>query len=632
MLAYHIQPEMVSTWQHWYWYKKFTRSYAVQLETVASEDPFDCWKTTWRSAQRSLGSLHPAARLPLLPSRIACCYVRAEFRPQCFGVVQQVKLPEEPRGYVWYHPHNCCGSQTLAVTMQKYTRCSLQGQKVWRVAVARALSDARHCQNRPRSRHLAVRSNLGQHRLGDKVLSRAPPCPAAAALLQASCKLRGRDHTPARADQQALELRDVGRHDKHCSIYGHDSAACCLAQVCKTDVSGVRCLACLLTEVPWGSWSRNQLLLLVGLLRVASPVSTSSSLPRLPEAFHQLLDAGQSEPAKEPAGVSAPRLTPLLMTLSTGIRLTGHRRLYSALHALQVAAPLHLLHPADLSRVLRALAERPPQRVRRLRPLPERHPFELPVSAACGAATAAFVASYRRPISSASCCPAGGWPALVRAASEGGPLARWPTAALALCLLCELAERLDRKDLTLLDKMVHSYLTCPESGPCLWHARRCGHELWAPILRKIRALTPSHTNVTAETDAPSQYASPLSRPIKGHAETMQHLRAGGSLMRFNDGEQLQLNSEVNGPLARYTDALFRLSFAATAQCPGLCVGLVHPDDLSALKAIGNTHVDWWQASGLPNTRTLFRSGLLPEDQSRLAAMLLFAVGNMWQNS
>ena len=89
-------------------------------------------------------------------------------------------------------------------------------------------------------------------------------------------------------------------------------------------------------------------------------------------------------------------------------------------------------------------------------------------------------------------------------------------------------------------------------------------------------------------------------------------------MRFNDGEQLQLNSEVNGPLARYTDAFIRLSFSVQARCPGLCVGIIHPDDNSTLAALGQTHLDWWQTSGLPNTRALFRSGLLP-DQSCLAA-------------
>jgi len=91
-------------------------------------------------------------------------------------------------------------------------------------------------------------------------------------------------------------------------------------------------------------------------------------------------------------------------------------------------------------------------------------------------------------------------------------------------------------------------------------------------------------------------------------------------MRFNDGEQLQLNSEVNGPLARYTDTFIRLSFSVQARCPGLCVGIIHPDDNSTLAALGQTHLDWWQTSGLPNTRALFRSGLLP-DQSYCFGMV-----------
>ena len=61
-------------------------------------------------------------------------------------------------------------------------------------------------------------------------------------------------------------------------------------------------------------------------------------------------------PAKEPAGVSAPRLLPMLMIISAVLSLTGQHHLYSALHSLQVAAPLHILSPQDLAKVLQALA------------------------------------------------------------------------------------------------------------------------------------------------------------------------------------------------------------------------------------------------------------------------------------
>ena len=611
MLAFQTKSELVSTWQPFYWYKKFPRKYAVELETITSPDPFDCWRATWRSAKRSLGSLHPAARLPLLPSRVSCCYVSAEFRPKCFGVVQQTKLSDsEPQTYVWYHPNNCCGSQRLHTTLQKYTRCTQPRQKVWRVAVAQALLDgSRHC--RPETRRAIRRGSLfGRHL---NLLSRAPACPAAAALLQVSCKItrRGIGGIPKQADQ-AFSLRDVGRHDKHCSIYGHDSAACCLVQVCKTDLSGLRCLACLLAEVPWGFWSRSQRLLLSRLLHSVSarPVS---NLPHLRDAFRQLLDADQDVSAKEPAGVGAPQLMSLLMIISTVLSLSGRHHLYSALHALQVAAPLHLLQPEDLGRILHVLAQRPMRSTNSARPgdpapqVSQGRREEAPEAAPlCGSAVATFITFHR---ASSISCPARGWAALARAASEGGNLARWPTAALALCLLSEAAEFVDADEVLLLDRMVDRYLSCLGSGSCPWHEGTCGHELWTPVLRRIRSPTPASPTV-----APPASAS----LVKNHMETMQHLLAGGSLMRFNDGEQLQLNSEVNGPLARYTDTLIRLGFSVQAQCPGLCVGIIDPNDMSTLAALGQTHLEWWQEAGLPNTRALFESGLLP-DQSPSAA-------------
>ena len=616
---------MVSSWQPWHWYKTFPRQYFVELELVHTLDPFDCWKTTWRSAQRSLASLHPAARHPLLPSRISCCHIRAEFRPKCFGVVQQTKQSaSEPQHYVWYHPNNCCGSQPLLASVQRHIRCKLPRQKAWRVAIAQASIDSSRC-CRPGTRKLFDCSS--GHWLRAQ-LSRSSPCPAGAALLQTSCKItRG---ALQRTDRSQFTLRDVGHHDKHCSIYGHDGAACCLVQVCKTDRSGLRCLACLLAEVPWGFWSRSQRLLLVRLLhqlRTASaanprPASTFTNSLHLHNTFHEVLDAGRDVPAKEPAGVSAPRLLPMLMIISAVLSLTAQHRLYSALHALQVAAPLHILSPQDLAKVLQVLATAPLQLATEIpgeglySGLPEARAASAASVPACGLAVATFISIYQSSANELAhlCCPARGWPSLVRAASEGGRLSRWPTAAFALCLLCELSKQLDAGRVMVLDKMVDHYLSCPQRGICTWHERTCGYELWTPVLGGIRAsMQHSPANRTASEPLPT-----MRREAKSHTETMQHLMAGGSLMRFNDGEQLQLNSEVNGPLARYTDTFIRLSFSVQARCPGLCVGIIHPDDNLTLAALGQTHLDWWQTAGLPNTRALFRSGLLP-DQSCLAA-------------
>ena len=626
---------MVSTWQPWHWYKTFPRQYFVELELVSTLDPFDCWKTTWRSAQRSLASLHPAARRPLLPSRISCCHISAEFRPKCFGVVQQTKQSaSEPQHYVWYHPNNCCGSQPLLANVQRHIRCELPRQKAWRVAIAQASFDSSRC-CRPGTRKPFECSSGRWLRAR---LSRSSACPAGAALLQTSCKITRK--ALQRTDHAQVTLRDVGHHDKHCSIYGHDGAACCLVQVCKTDISGLRCLACLLAEVPWGFWSRSQRLLLVRLLHQLPTESTASPRPaftftnslHVHNTFHEVLDAGQDVPAKEPAGVSAPRLLPMLMIISAVLSLTGQHHLYSALHSLQVAAPLHILSPQDLAKVLQALATAPLQLTFGSRGATQTHiPDEALCSGrpqarlaasvapvpACGLAVATFISFYQKRSPNElpdSCCPAHGWPSLVRAASEGGHLSRWPTAAFALCLLCELSKHLDAGRVMVLDRMVDHYLSCPERVICPWQERTCGYELWTPVLCGIRASMPhSRTNRTTPEPVPTRR-----REAKSHTETMRHLIAGGSLMRFNDGEQLQLNSEVNGPLARYTDTFIRLSFSVQARCPGLCVGIIHPDDNSTLAALGQTHLDWWQTSGLPNTRALFRSGLLP-DQSCLAA-------------
>ena len=617
MLAYHIKPELVSTWQPWYWYQTFAKEYAVQLESVPNSDPFECWRTTWRSAQRSLGSLHPAARRALLPSQISCCFVSAEFRPKCFGVIPQRRLSDrEPQGYVWYHPHNCCGSQPLAATLQKHMRCALPRQKVWRVAIAQALTET----SSGLGARKIVQATSGPRRLRELALSRAAPCPAAAALLQAVSTIRSLRGAPSQADDEAFFMQDVGRHDKHCSIYGHDSAACCLVQICKADRSGRRCVACLLAEVPWGTWTRNQRLLLAALLQaVTSSRPFSTSVPHFRDTFHQLLDAGADEPAKEPSGISAPRLVPLLMILSVVIRLTGRRKLYSALHSLQVAAPLRLLSPEDLANALQVLSQAPlapvAQPARCSARLREGRQLQSSASSpACGAAVAAFIAVYHGSRGS-RCCPGSVWPALLRAAAEGGDLARWPTAVLARCLLCEVKLILEPSEVHRLDALVDRSVTCLGKAECPWHNHTCGHELWAPILGDIRdsmlcSLSSQPLQALRADEPALSVRGKVS--VKNHAETMQHLLSGGSLMRFNDGEQLQLNVDMNGPLARYTDSLIRLSFAVRARCPGLCVGLVHPDDLSTLGAIGQSHLEWWREAGLPNTRKLLKSGLLPE--------------------
>merc|ERR1712054_170777 len=84
---------------------------------------------------------------------------------------------------------------------------------------------------------------------------------------------------------------------------------------------------------------------------------------------------------------------------------------------------------------------------------------------------------------------------------------------------------------------------------------------------------------------------------------------------MNDGEQLMMHPGFNGPLTRLTDTVIRLRLAASASCPGLCVGLLHPDDNASLEALGPTHYAWWTERGFRLTRTLFEDGIFPANRT-----------------
>merc|ERR1712224_853985 len=90
---------------------------------------------------------------------------------------------------------------------------------------------------------------------------------------------------------------------------------------------------------------------------------------------------------------------------------------------------------------------------------------------------------------------------------------------------------------------------------------------------------------------------------------------GGSLMRMNDGEQLMMHPDYNAPLTRLTDTMLRLQFASKAVCPGLCVGLLDPDNEDAILSIGQRHHSWWVSRGFRLTRSVFEVGLFSPNRT-----------------
>eukprot|EP00931_Biecheleriopsis_adriatica_P042538 TRINITY_DN24253_c0_g1_i1.p1 TRINITY_DN24253_c0_g1~~TRINITY_DN24253_c0_g1_i1.p1 ORF type:complete len:277 (-),score=30.58 TRINITY_DN24253_c0_g1_i1:172-1002(-) len=85
---------------------------------------------------------------------------------------------------------------------------------------------------------------------------------------------------------------------------------------------------------------------------------------------------------------------------------------------------------------------------------------------------------------------------------------------------------------------------------------------------------------------------------------------------MNDGEQGIMHKNFNTPVAHLGDSLFRLHFAAHAKCPGLCVGLLNPDDIAAVSALGSFHHDFWvNRGGFQLTESIFEHGLMSTNRT-----------------
>eukprot|EP00927_Polykrikos_kofoidii_P055064 TRINITY_DN49381_c0_g1_i1.p1 TRINITY_DN49381_c0_g1~~TRINITY_DN49381_c0_g1_i1.p1 ORF type:complete len:390 (-),score=41.22 TRINITY_DN49381_c0_g1_i1:59-1150(-) len=190
---------------------------------------------------------------------------------------------------------------------------------------------------------------------------------------------------------------------------------------------------------------------------------------------------------------------------------------------------------------------------------------------------------------------------------------------MALCVLCEAAPQLEEAGLAEAEGALDAHLLLPTEENCAWKA-------WKPVLQTLRVDIRHHHAGGArnEDSTESSFVLPLPRQRKGPVrvlgflETLKFLRDGGSLARMNDGEQLMMHPEFNAPLPRLTDFVRRLQIAAMAECSGLCIGLMHPDDeasLSGLDAVGETHRQWWTERGFRLTHSAFEAGLFSHERT-----------------
>lgn len=480
------------------------------------------------------------------------------------------------------------------------------------------------------------------------------------------------------ASANAFRLQAAGRvKGGLCAAYGFDHAECCLNYACPQGAAGATvasCMSCLLAEVPWGHWSWPQRILLAHMARkLGSPVGPEEvATGNLPATLHgavrKLLngvrggDGSLDGGARVHAGVAKRSFAPLLGILLQVIAWAGgswsERTLfYDAVHALQVASPLRAFDPAQLAQLLEELPPQGPEVSEQdeIGLASESGPSALmwlctrwprwPATAVtattaaierqahnCGVAAAAARWTFlvaggggrgpNKATRAQRCCQREAWPALARAAAEGGC---WPPAVFALCAICEAAPVLGRERARDAVAFIDTHLaSCGRVSPAT-----CGHATWAPLVSNLRARTlcplrslvagrqASHGLPRRHKPRPLMGSAtvPASIRVRSHSETLAFLQAGGSLMRMNDGEQLMMHPGSNAPLTRLADTALRLQLAARATCPGLCVGLLHPDDEEAVSALGPSHRTWWLQRGFKITRALLEAGVLPSNRT-----------------
>lgn len=671
-------------------FQRLRRRYAVAFVAEADEDAFSCFALTALSAgaERLMTRQIYEQR-----SKVSCCYysplmAKTYELPSCFGVVEDAQaVPPLGRAvHTWYHPSHCCDRKPLGRTVLDATRCIVHPvqQALWQHALHQAAACGQLCCPTPAGPCLAARlleQRLGGDAAGDgdprQPLAGAADCPAGAALLGL---LRAADGD---ADGDTWQLQSAGWFKEgHCGIYGYDAAECCLHLACQglgldaplavpPDSSGLvraarACAGCLLSEVPWGSWSRPQSSVLAHVTRrlagssglgpertvLVDAVGREVYWSGMPASLHVAIErlmqeaaAGAGAPAMQ-AGIAVGVLLGLLGLLVQAVTmLDGRPFLHDAIHSLQMAAPLRLVPPAVLADVLAELA---PQEETGWQ-APQWRPAETPLCARpsarrlaaaavraaageasrrplCGAAASAFLsalAAVKRAEAWRFCCPRGAWPALVRAAAEGGC---WLPAAAALCVLCEVAHLWEHGRLAAAVAAVdlqlesRSCAVVPDGTPCSGYT-------WRPLLRELkhRVLCFGAARGGAELAVPpvaslrrSDELGSAPMPavrVFGYRETLAFLQAGGSLARMNDGEQLMMHPDFNAPLTRLHDTMLRLQTVPQAACPGLCIGLLHPDDEAALESLGPTHQEWWSVKGFRLTRALFDIGIFPANRS-----------------
>lgn len=178
------------------------------------------------------------------------------------------------------------------------------------------------------------------------------------------------------------------------------------------------------------------------------------------------------------------------------------------------------------------------------------------------------------------------------------------------------------------EELVESVAIVDESlqYPACHSDKHCGGEVWADAVQDLELQTlcalkidVSHPHLQPAVDpSPSGVIN-----VRSLSETLEFLQGGGSLVRMNDGEFLMMDPVANSPLMRTTDTLLRLQITAHALCPGLCVGILDPNNPDAVEALGPAHHSWWTQRGFRLTRHLIQSGILPANRNYCFGMATY---------
>jgi len=517
---------------------------------------------------------------------------------------------------------------------------------------------------------------------------------------------------------EGLQQAPVIPQDHGISGYhGFDSVKFCHWNFCRG--SARSCIGCLFQAVPWGLWSSAEAKLLTILNRrlwprpqpsakkaqvgIWDPIYSDFSRifeedPHLPPKWlGSWLEVVQTLPEvmyAARAGISPYTFLPILKLLLLRLRdAPSHLpadtfHVIEGLHAMQAGMPFDRVPPWVFGEIFEVLAEsrakgeataaeglagrtnrRPrcprsrtqemPGRVLRRVTATARLRVEMPREQGCGLASATWLTAYWEDTRS-RCCPEEALTSLVRASAEA--VNRGPLAALAACLLCEVAPTMEVAALQQVVESIDDYV------PVNWFVYEdamCGFS-WDLVIFDLigRSFCRQRPRLSRELpggvvvavvvvgqDPPAETAASLLAAsasqqqqqqqqlqqlqqqqqqhqqhrkrkrlkMRSHQETLDFLKRGGSLVRLNDGEQQFLSREFSAPLVKPYDLLVRFEFLVQANCPNLCIALVpglgNPEVQDEVLAIGPTHLAWWKERGLAMTQHNLDSGIFPPNRT-----------------